>query len=195
MGKEYSGTLGFVIVPDTETEKVLHQLTEKYSQEGDVIPNPYHLSLYHGHFKDVPEKVATELIEQISSLLGEEYSLNPIEPYGGKFLFWEVEEPHAELQHTHDSVIERLAPFVDQEKVGLALKEGLKMTKQETENLRRYSYPLVKELFMPHYALLYRESGLEATGNTQHTARILEVQFVEIGGFSKISQVFLSSQS
>ena len=52
-----------------------------------------------------------------------------------------------------------------------------------------------KELFMPHFALLYREDGLENNGNRQHTARILEVQFVEIGGYSKINQVFLSSKS
>ncbi|MCH7730391.1 hypothetical protein IID21_02545 [Patescibacteria group bacterium] len=66
------------------------------------------------------------------------------------------------------------------------------MTQQEIDNLKKYSYPLVKELFMPHYALLYRKSGLQTTGKKQHTAKILEVQFVEIVGFSKINQVFLS---
>ena len=192
MGKEYFGTLGFVIIPDPETKKALHQLTEKYSQEGDVLPEPYHLSLYHGHFKKVPEEVVTELTEQISSLLGTEYTLDQVEPYGGKFLFWNVEKPYPKLQQAHDTAIERLTPFVDQEKVGLALKEGLKMTQQEIDNLKKYSYPLVKELFMPHYALLYRKSGLQTTGKKQHTAKILEVQFVEIVGFSKINQVFLS---
>ena len=195
MGKEYFGTLGFVIIPDPETKKALHQLTEKYSQEGDVLPEPYHLSLYHGHFKKVPEQVAADLIEQISSLLGTEYVLDKVEPYGGKFLFWNVEKPYLDLQRAHETVVEILSPFVDQEKVGLALKEGLKMTQQETDNLKKYSYPLVKELFMPHYALLYRKSGVDSTGSRHHQARITQVQFVEIGGYSKINQVFLSSKS
>jgi len=194
MGKEYSGTLGFVIVPDTNTKKALHQLTEKYSQEGGVVPDPYHFSLYHGHFKKVPEEVVTELTEQISSLLGTEYTLDKIEPYGGKFLFWNVEKPFPGLQRAHETLVETLSPFVDKEKVGLALKEGLKMTPQETENLRRYSYPLVKESFMPHYALLYRKSGVDRTGSRHHQARIAQVQFVEIGGYSKINQVFLTSK-
>ena len=194
MGKEFSGILGIVIVPDTETEKVLEQLSQEYCREGDVLPSPYHLSLYHGHFKNVPEDVARQLLQQISSLVGTNYSLNQIEPYGGKFLFWNVEKPYPQLQHAHEVAVESLLPFVDREKVGLALKEGLKMTQQETENLKKYSYPLVKEIFMPHFALLYRESGQKTTGNRQHTARITEVQFVEIGGYSKINQVLFTSQ-
>ncbi|MBI2066335.1 hypothetical protein HYT60_02435, partial [Candidatus Woesebacteria bacterium] len=138
--------------------------------------------------------VAKQLLEQISTLLGMEYSLGPIEPYGGKFLFWNVKKPYSQLQSAHEAVIQRLSPFVDQEKVGLALKEGLRMTQQETENLKKYSYPLVKKLFMPHYALLYRESGVDSVGSRLYQARITEVQFVEIGGYSKINQVFLDSQ-
>jgi|SRR3989344_3427204 len=194
MGKEYSGTLGFVIVPDPETKRTLEQLSQQYLQEGDVLPNPYHLSLYHGHFWNVPEETAQQLLQQISTLLGTEYFLGPIEPYGGRFLFWNVEKPYPELAKTHEAVIEKLSPFVDQERVGLALKEGLKMSPQEIDNLKRYSYPLVKKLFMPHYALLYREKGVNTSGNRRHTAKITEVQFVEIGGYSKINQVFLSSK-
>ncbi len=194
MGKKYSGTLGFVIIPDPETEELLRKLSEKYSQEGDILPNPHHLSLYHGHIKNVPESVAADLTEQMSFLLGTTYSLNQIEPYGRKFLFWNVEKSYPQLQRAHETVVERLSPFVDQEKVGLALKEGLNMSKQETDNLKKYSYPLVKDLFLPHYALLYRERGVDNIDSRQHQARITEVQFVEIGGFSKINQVFLNSQ-
>ncbi|MCH7640920.1 hypothetical protein IID22_01805 [Patescibacteria group bacterium] len=194
MSKKLSGTLGIVLVPDPETEKVLRGLTEKYSKEGDILPEPYHLSLYHGNFKNFPEEGVAALIEQVSFLPGTDYELNQIEPYGGKFLFWNVEKPYPNLQRAHETAVETLSPFVDQEKAGLALKEGLKMTQQEIENLRRYSYPLVKELFMPHYSLLYRKGGVENTGSRHHQARITQVQFVEIGGYSKISQVFLSSR-
>jgi len=193
MSKEFTGILGIVVIPDSQTQKILVELSKKHSQEGDALPSPYHLSLYHGHFKNVPEDVARQLLQQISSFLGTNYSLNQIEPYGGKFLFWNVEKPYPQLQHAHEVAVESLSPFVDQEKVGLALKEGLAMSRQETDNLKKYSYPLVKSLFMPHYALLYRERGIDASGNRRHTAKILEVQFVEIGGYSKINQVILSS--
>lgn len=195
MGKEYSGTLGFVIVPDAETKRALEQLSQQYSQEGDVLPNPYHLSLYHGHFKNVPEEVARQLLHEISTLLSTEYSLDPIEPYGGRFLFWNVENPYRQLQRAHEVVIEKLFPYVDEEKVGLALREGLRMSEQEKQNLRKYSHPLVKELFMPHYSLFYRQSGIEETGQRKHKAKVLEIQFVEIGEYSKINQVFLSSKN
>lgn len=195
MSKEFSGTLGFVIIPDSETQKILVELTQKHSQEGDTVPSPYHLSLYHGHFRNVPESIVADLIEQMSFLLGTTYSLDQIEPYGEKFLFWNLAKPYRQLQRAHETIVERLSPFVDQEKVGLALKEDLTMSKQETDNLKKYSYPLVKGLFIPHYALLYRESGIGSTDSKQHQARITEVQFVEIGGYSKINQVFLSSQS
>src|SRR3989344_346699 len=194
MSKEFTGILGIVVIPDSETQKILVELSKKHSQEGDPLPSPHHLSLYHGHFKNVPEDVARQLLQQISAFLGTNYSLNQIEPYGGKFLFWNVEKPYPQLQHAHEVAVESLSLFVDREKVGLALKEGLKMTQQETENLKKYSYPLVKEIFMPHFALLYRESGQKTTGNRQHTARITEVQFVEIGGYSKINQVLFTSQ-
>jgi len=195
MSKEFTGILGIVVIPDSETQKILVELSKKHSQEGDPLPSPHHLSLYHGHFKNVPEDVARQLLQQISAFLGTNYSLNQIEPYGGKFLFWNVEKPYPQLQHAHEVAVESLSLFVDREKVGLALKEGLKMTQQETENLKKYSYPLVKELFMPHYALLYRESGIDSKGSKLHQARITEIQFVEIAGFSKINRVLLSAQS
>jgi len=193
MSKEYSGSLGFVVLPDPETKKVLEELSLLYSREGDILPDPYHLSLYHGHFRNIPEELTKQLLQQISFLLGSEYSLDTIQPYGGKFLFWNVKKAYPQLQQAHESTIEKLSPFIDREKIGLALKEKLKMTQPERNNLEKYSYPLVKELFMPHYTLLYRESGVDISGNKNQRAKIKNIQFVQIAGYSRVKNVILSS--
>ena len=193
MSKEVSGTLGFIIPPNNSTQKLLTSLVHKHSQKKDRIPTPFHLSLYHGQLKNLPVEVAKKLLADVSYLINKNYSLNSVEPYGDKFLFWNVEKPHKYLQKAHETIVDTLSRYVDKEKVGLALKEGLKLSSKELSNMEKYSHPLVKDLFLPHFTILFRESGVTKTGNEKHEARVEEIQFAEIGSHSKIRRVILTS--
>lgn len=190
--KKYTGLLGFVILPDNKTKEVLKELSKKYSLKDDVLPQPHHLSLYHGNLLNFPDDKVRKLLQQLKFLFGNKYVLKQIEPYGEKFLFWDVSKPFLGLQRAHESIVKVIAQYVDHEKTGIALKEELKIPEKELSNIKRYSHPLVKDLFRPHYSLLYRKKDVKNKNNKEHVGIVKEIQFVEIGGFSKINRVFAS---
>jgi 2'-5' RNA ligase len=188
----YSGVLGWVIYLDKETQSVAKKLAMKLSGDTEYIVRTPHITLYHATLNKVPRSEVVRQIRALTNNIGKSLIFNDISPYGGKFLFWDVENKK-DIQLLHENLVDKYSRYLRKNDKVLAEKEGLEMSDEESNNLARYGHPLVKKLFRPHITLAYDTEGLDIRDKKEHVGKIINFQFVEIGKYGSIKKVLLSS--
>jgi 2'-5' RNA ligase len=189
--KSFSGGYGFVAVPDYETIEKCYAFTkEKFPEDWEYLISPKylpHITLYHSKMREVPEEFALEMRDNLaSSLVGLNFTLNALECFGAKFIFWNVTpsgSSYERLIKCHQEALQ-LAKYLDKTASKRAEEEGLVLTDREKENVELFNHPLVRDLYMPHITLAYDERaiGFLQKGESENfTMTIEKVEFAEIG--------------
>ena len=187
--KHYSGALGWVIIPDEETQRITRELASKFNHKSEYLVSAAHITLYRASLSRVPEGLVTSTIHQLSPIVGSNFTLGEIATYGNRFLFWNLSKPFAEIRKAHNLVLGEYSSYLSKEGTALAQKEELALSGEESENLKDYGHPLVRSLFRPHITLLYNSSGLNLKSYKPWQASIEDIQFVEIGEYGSIKGV------
>ncbi len=160
-GKEtFSGPLGWVIIPDRETQDVSRTLAQDFNSDSEYLVSTAHITLYHANLANVPLGLVEETSKILSDSIGKQFTLDEITPYGSKFLFWGVTKPFAEISKAHNLILGDYPQYLSKEENAAAKKEKLDLTAPEMKNLELYGHPLVHELYQPHITLLYNSSGM-----------------------------------
>ena len=191
----FSGTLGWVIIPDEETKKLASELASKFNNNSEYQVSTPHITLYHASLNRVPESLVVLTIDRLSPIVGSKFTLGEIAAYGNKFLFWDVSKPFAEIRRAHNQVLGDFSTYLSKEHSAAAQKEELALSDEELENLEDYGRPLVRTLFRPHITLLYNSRGVDLKDHKNWQASIENVQFVEMGEYGSIKRVLTEVQS
>lgn len=195
-----SGALGVVIIPDQATIAESYKLarnilpaSSEYILSSRAIP---HITLYHGKFLDVPTSEVQTILRDIrSDLHRANFSLGPIQCFGGNFVFWNVEPDDTtrhQLQLAHEKSL-TLSRFLDRSAPPKATsEEGLSLYAAELENLKEYGHPLVRQSYLPHITLGFHR-GLAAhvpngQSNKWHSS-VGSVEFVRVGYPGTIEEI------
>src|SRR3989344_815780 len=99
----FSGTLGILLVPDRDTIEKVGQIGEQFSHMLTwKTPFP-HITLYESKLKHVPESAVRSILKDAKDALPPDgvLRLGPLVVYGGKFLFWNVEDQDS-LRNAHE---------------------------------------------------------------------------------------------
>jgi 2'-5' RNA ligase len=187
---EVSGSYGFVIKPDAETQKKAEALAREMAPNAEFQTKIPHITLYHARLDELPLQAARDILLKLRAYKGETLILNSFEVYGGKFFFWDNEKTDI-LRSMHGEAL-KLATYLDKKAVARAVEEGLNMTPEELENIKRYGHPLVLERYTPHITLAYDSRGLVLPPHTPATPRemkIDDVLFAEMGKYGSVARV------
>lgn len=196
-----SGPLGLVIIPDQQTIDRAFKLAAEILPPGsEYILHPGslpHLTLYHGKLRDVPvEEIALIVHDLRQSLVGHNFHLGKIVGFGGKFVFWNVNQDQAldskVLSSAHEKALS-LARFLDRASVPKATsEEGLSLSDAELENVRLFGHPFVRQLYTPHITLgFHRGVAQTIPANSMREVRftVASVELVYIGYPGRVENV------
>ncbi len=167
-----SGALGIVIVPDQETVKSAYVLAQEILPTGsEYVLGPGsipHLTLYHGKLQGLGALTALEVVSDIRKiLLGQQFTLGSIVSFGGNFVFWNVDyySGMGRLRDAHDRSLS-IAQFLDRTTEAKATsEEALTLSSAETENVKQYGHPLVRDLYAPHITLGFHRGIAQSLGS------------------------------
>lgn len=194
-GKEtFSGPLGWVIIPDRETQDVSRTLAQDFNSDSEYLVSTAHITLYHANLANVPLRLIEETSRTLSGSIGKQFSLDEILPYGDKFLFWDVSTPSTEIQNVHKLILGNYQQYLSKDEVAAAKEEELDLTRHEMKNLELYGHPLVFELYRPHITLLYNSSGVNLKSRKNWGASIQNIQFVEMGNYGSVKKVLSTTK-
>lgn len=183
-----SGHLGWVLVPDKETTRQSQKIARELNENANYLVNRAHVSLFHGNFKQIPEKFVKETLEVISDLKGQSFALENISSYGDRFLFWDVKKPYTQIQKAHNYIVRLYSRYISKAKTQ-AEKENLSVNKKQSVNLKKFGYPLVFDQYRPHVTLLYKSGKINTKSKKPWKFYVEDVNFVEIGNFGTIKKV------
>ncbi|MGB6839085.1 MAG: hypothetical protein WBE27_02340 [Microgenomates group bacterium] len=187
---EVSGSFGLVIKPDAETERKALSLAGEMAPNAEFQIKVPHITLYHGRVNNLPLPMVKDLLLRLRKHRGESLVLNSLKVYGGKFLFWNNEKTGS-LRSMHQEAL-KLAEYLARDTVSRAAEEGLDMTPEELENVKKYGHPLVMERYTPHITLAYDSQGLTLppSGNIEPwEMKIDDVLFSEMGKYGVVARV------
>ena len=187
---EISGSYGFVIKPDGKTQEKAEALARELAPDAEYHIKVPHITLYHGRLDNLPLRTAKDILLELKKHEHESFTLSPLEIYGGKFLFWNLQKTDV-LRSMHSGAL-KLATYLNREAVQRAVEEGLNMTPEELENVKRFGHPLVQERFTPHITLAYDSHGLHLPqGATAEPwkMQVDKVVFAEMGKYGSIARV------
>ena len=196
----FSGALGIVIIPDQATIAESYKLARNTLPAGsEYILSPGaipHITLYHGKFLDVPTSEAQTILRDIrSDLQRANFSLGPIQCFGGNFIFLNVEPDDTtrhQLQLAHEKSL-LLSRFLDRTAPPKATsEEGLSLSTAELENLEGYGHPLVRQSYLPHITLGFHRGLAVHFPNGQSKkwrSAVGSVEFVRVGYPGTIEEI------
>ncbi|MBI2039373.1 MAG: 2'-5' RNA ligase family protein [Candidatus Niyogibacteria bacterium] len=176
----YTGQLGLVLLLDRSTaeEMILNA-------SGHHIP---HVTLYHSKLRGVPQKTVRELLTELAGALPIPLAFTKIAPFGGKFLFWDIERSAA-LMRAHERALGLSRYFVPTG-TQQAEREGIVLSANERRNVQTYGHPLVRELWRPHVTLGYFPHGLSCdTAMKPFNGSAHGIAFVRIGEAGTIAKI------
>ncbi len=177
MDELLSGRYGIVLLPDADVDKKAQEIAA--SIDGNQIKfsdvRVPHMTLYHAQLLNVPSALINECLTEITARLPIEAEFTQVVPRSSKFIFWEIEKTQ-QLIEIHEIGL-RLAEFLDRTAVPPAVKEGLQLSPQQQENVKRFGHPLVRGEWNPHITVGYLS---DVTNLQPHTA-------VRRGSFMKAS--------
>lgn len=191
--KTYTGQFGLVFSLDHTTKDAAKIINSRYKGENlinfaDGIQEP-HITLYHSKLESIPESVIENCMGLLVKCLPLSFSLNKIEPYGGKFLFWNIQKT-AELSNAHALALSNLSPYFVSIGEQQADREKISLSQEEQDNVRRFGHPLVGSLWQPHITLGYFPNGVSLESCPEFLNGIItEVMFVRIGEAGTIEEI------
>lgn len=186
----FNGSFGFVIKPDSETQQRAKSLVRELFPKAEFQTAAPHITLYHGRVESLPAEVIRNILSRLRKHNKETLSLKQIEIYGGKFAFWN-NEITSNLRLMHEQSLE-VAQWLDKFVVQRAVEEGLSMSQEELENIKKFGHPLVGKMFKPHLTLAYHNEGLIVPAG-RHTEpwqmEIEDIFFTEIGKYGSVAGI------
>lgn len=188
--ENFNGAYGFVILPDKETETFAINLAKELAPKAEFQVQAPHITLYHAKFENLPEEIVKEKLIQLKAYEGISFTLNNLVVYGGKFLFWNVQEK-GKLRLAHQKSLET-ATFLDRAQVANAIEEGLNLNSEELENIKKYGHPLVRGNYLPHITLAYDGRGIRIpSGITEKPwkMKIEKIHFAEMGTYGSVKRI------
>ncbi len=110
-----------------------------------------HLTVFMGLFPDYsPVQAAMQVVNAEFFPISLEFSKIRLSSDG--YVFWDAVN-HEKLQALHEKVVEKLNPLRQGFTRDKFLLEKEKFTHAERENIEKYGFPWVMNLFMPHLTL------------------------------------------
>ena len=147
-----------------------------------------HISLYHAGFCKLDLLFAQRILKQITAISNCTLSLSSIKVFGGKFIFWNVENA-SDMRAMHEISL-TLSKFMDKSLIQRSEEEFLAMSPNQLENIRQYGYPLARAEFMPHITIGYDKAGIVAQSiiarEIKHDATIKTVKLARIGEYGSV---------
>lgn len=188
---EFNGSFGFVIKPDAKTQRRAEDLAERLAPHAEFHVKIPHITLYHGRVQNLPLETVRRILPHLKGYIGETLALDSFEIYGGKFLFWDNQKTR-NIREMHFRAL-ALADYLDKGAVARAVDEGLSMTPEELENVRRFGHPLVRDRYTPHITLAYDSRGLTLPPGDMEMRpwemKIEDVLFTEMGKYGAVARV------
>lgn len=186
----FTGSYGLVIKPDQDTTERAKLLARSLAPNAPFLVENPHITLFHAKFANLPNNEVRGGLQAINNLRGQPLKLRDLQIFGGKFLFWNVVK-NDQIQQAHEQAL-KLSQYLDQEAQARALEEGLSLTEQELESLRRFGHPLMNDLYLPHITLAYDPNGI--TLDPKHIAEEYDMQvdsvnFAEIGQYGIVKNI------
>ncbi len=200
MSETYTGKLGFVILPDTETAERSETLGIQYggTMEFHVPAIGAHITLYQAELKEVPRVTAQALLAQVHTIFrqkqgGYPFTLRTICPYKTRptWLFWNVETISEEFRLAQ-SVSMGLSAWVNRE---LHPAQPIQMDESPLErNTRLFGTTNVGAQWPPHITLAYDEQAFQTFEPQEdlRQASVEKVAFVRFGQWGKIDEILFS---
>ena len=188
--KEFSGSYGFVIKPDSKTQEKAQAIAIKLAPGAEFQTTIPHITLYHGRIEHLPLRVVKEILAELKEHRGESLTLDSFEVYGGNFLFWDVKMTDI-LPPMHKKALS-ISAYLEKDGIAMAHDEGLKMTSKELDNIMRYGHPLVLERYVPHITLAYDSHGLTLSPQLPLSPWRIEIDdviFAEMGKYGAVARI------
>ena len=186
----FGGSYGFVIVPDANTKTKTENLARELFPKAEYQATTPHVTLYQGRVAGLPPDEVRKILNKLKGYSGETLALDLIDIYGGKFAFWNNEK-NTNLSLVHTTALE-IAAYLDKNTIQRSVEEGLDMSPEELENVRKFGYPFVGESYRPHITLAYDSQGLTLpTGGLSRPweMKIEDVLFVKMGKYGSVAEV------
>ena len=187
----YTGQLGAVLLLDQPTEKKMACAASDYHASNAIdvggrhIP---HISLYHSKLRAVPDIVIDWLLDELIIKLPIALAFTEIAPFGGKFLFWNIERS-TPLTGAHERALYLSRYFIPTGEQQ-ADREKIALLPEEQENVKTYGHPLVQKLWQPHVTLGYAPGGLaQNTATKRFIGNATGAAFVRIGEAGTIAEI------
>lgn len=186
----FTGSYGLVIRPDQITIERAVQLARSLAPQAPFLVENPHITLYHAKFTNLPNNEVRGVLQAIKNLRGQYLKLGDLQIFGEKFLFWNVVKTD-QIRQAHEKALV-LSQYLDQEAQARAQEEGLSLTEQEMESLRRFGHPLMKDLYLPHITLAYDPKGIvlgPRHTEEEYDMRVDSVNFAEIGQYGVVKKI------
>ncbi len=185
-----NGSYGFVIKPDSETQQKATNIARLLFPRAEFLSDIPHVTLYHGRVENLPTETVSHILFQLRKNKGKTLNLRQIEIYGSKFAFWNIETTDY-LSEMHGQAL-GIARYLDKNAVQRAVEEGLSMSQDELENVRKFGHPLVRNKFKPHITLAYDSEGLIVPSgkSIEHwEMKIDDVLFAQMGKYGSVAGI------
>jgi hypothetical protein len=192
-----SGSVGFVILPDSDSIGIAYDLASQLMpRDAEFILSPGslpHLTLYHSKLNGFPVDLArVQLADLRKALTGLRFNLDNLEIFGDNFLFWNVN--CSPTEHSSDNlkllfdahrIALKAADFRDSSAEAKAIKdEKLSLSNEELQNIANFGHPLVLNRYTPHITLGFHPnliSRLSQIPARHHEFQVASVELVTIG--------------
>jgi len=200
MNKTFSGAYGIVLRIDNQTADLAKRLSNKFKNNLiSLDKTPSHITLYHSNFLNLAQDTIIETLESIADIVTENIVLEQIAQYEKIFFFWYVDPAcrgRKMLQKVHETSLD-LKEFFSKDSEQQTDKEGLKLSGVAEEYVRTHGYQFCYELFLPHITLAVCKNTktLQYPKKYSHTAKIISVDFVEVGEWGTIENVIFSMKT
>ena len=155
MDDTLSERFGIVLLPDAvidrEARDIASHIDGNQITFSDVrVP---HMTLYHAHLLNVPNTLVNQCLAEVAACLPVEVKFTQVVPRNSKFIFWEIEKT-SQLIELHEIGL-KLAKYLDLTAAAPATKEGLRLSPEQEENVKKFGHPLVKGEWNPHITVGY----------------------------------------
>ena len=146
--------------PEKKIADEIIRIKQKIQQEIGhqlYIRDPPHITLYLGYFKNSPDDILYETLKEIKEKLSPiEVAIGELDTFGKDIiskketLFLTIEDKYEKIQKVQKVIIDSLNLYRTK-KIPLRYKESYNsLNKTLKENIDKYGYPFVGEIFIPH---------------------------------------------
>jgi 2'-5' RNA ligase len=151
--------LGLAIIPQQDLREQIINLSSQISAENPLSytlsqdTNIPHMTLFQGIFDN--KKNMREHFQRFATSTAYAHiqiKLDSMAIFGGSFIFYDVSK-NSQIHALHEKTLEYFAPLTTITDEPIAKNQGIILTEKEQEYMSKYGYPLVKELYRPHFTI------------------------------------------